>query len=1076
MRRNHISTKHGTKSTMQWLLRGAWLWAFCLAGGWALGQAIDQPQDVKKRMANGQLRELADLLQETNPNYARLTFAEENPTNRELFSRGWDSWYSGKRFYVYYKHPKNKEGFLYLDGHCSWLVRDLNSLQDVSRSSMDQLNYGTSPTFLGGSFYLIGGYGFFRHHHNWYKWDPRGGFSIELLKNMRMDSLVETDGHRPPEVLHGIWRDEDNESIVVLGNTKLLPEPNQPLPPFKHNQFKDESSADIHEKGNVIRQGVNEFQLWSYDIRDFGRRNSSYHHVGDVAPSLLEDLPPIGIVQADSWVIFVLQDTYTTPILNKETLTWYAPSSTASLPFGEKLGLHGWVVKGDSLMVVSDGVVAEEIDLNEYVAALQADDAVLGINPLIPGVLPRGQIPFWAKVRYGIAALVGLVLFAIVLNRVAWRKRKVEGKLNRISAQVAVLEAFSQRIFHSVEAEDILWGIASQSVESLNLDQCAIYTRSENRHSWVRQAVAQAGQPDLREEHEVEAFPIDAGIVGRVGLRGHVEVDKPESPDPFYRDRGHKHSVLAIPIVCDGSVIGVLEAAYLEPRDFDPSQRKILNNVANLVGQKLGRSLSERKTLEFARFYEDNPSPVLRLSPEGLVLLTNDSARAHFGASAIMGELLQWPDLVHATAQAFETNESTSISAAHRTRIYQVKLVPNAEFGFVNVYAFEVTELEQAKSRAQKAERAKADFLSVMSHEIRTPLNAILGLNEVMLLDSPDEEQRKQLKYIQYSGKHLLALVNDILNLEALDATNPTLEAKPFDLKNLIEQMLEGFELKANERGNRVHLDWSPDVAELLMGNRHWLTQMVNNLIDNALKFTSRGEVYVRVQPGISPEMVLIEVEDTGVGIAEEHLARIMDPFEQILTGPKNTGEKGTGLGLAITKRLASLHGGKLEVQSTVGVGSKFILALVMTPGPVRATPRPAEPTVPTSSDIELSVLVVDDNPLNLMVAQKLVERLGHTVRTAVHGEDAVAQWKREKPDVILMDLQMPVMDGMEATRTIRAQSKAQGLAHQRIVALTADAEASTRTEALEAGMDEVIVKPADAITLHRVLHALPVS
>ena len=232
----------------------------------------------------------------------------------------------------------------------------------------------------------------------------------------------------------------------------------------------------------------------------------------------------------------------------------------------------------------------------------------------------------------------------------------------------------------------------------------------------------------------------------------------------------------------------------------------------------------------------------------------------------------------------------------------------------------------------------------------------------------------------------------------------------------------------------------------------------------------------MRVQPGISPEMVLIEVEDTGVGIAEEHLARIMDPFEQILTGPKNTGEKGTGLGLAITKRLASLHGGKLEVQSTVGVGSKFILALVMTPGPVRATPRPAEPTVPTSSDIELSVLVVDDNPLNLMVAQKLVERLGHTVRTAVHGEDAVAQWKREKPDVILMDLQMPVMDGMEATRTIRAQSKAQGLAHQRIVALTADAEASTRTEALEAGMDEVIVKPADAITLHRVLHALPVS
>ena len=260
------------------------------------------------------------------------------------------------------------------------------------------------------------------------------------------------------------------------------------------------------------------------------------------------------------------------------------------------------------------------------------------------------------------------------------------------------------------------------------------------------------------------------------------------------------------------------------------------------------------------------------------------------------------------------------------------------------------------------------------------------------------------------------------------------------------------------------------------MGNRHWVSQMVNNLVDNALKFTARGEIHVSVKPGLSPELVLIEVEDSGIGIAEEHLARIVDPFEQILTGPKNTGEKGTGLGLAITKRLASLHGGKLTVQSTLAVGSTFCLALVLPASSANPSPVKKEEEAPTASSVELQVLVVDDNALNLMVAQKLVERLGHNVVTAVNGEDAIAQWKRHTPDVVLMDLQMPVMDGLEATRAIRAQSKAQGLGHQRIVALTADAEASTRTEAFEAGVDEVVVKPADAITLHRVLHALPVT
>ena len=1021
-------------------------------------QDIDQPPDVKKRTENGQLRELADLLQDLNPNYARLTFTDESD-EVELFSTGWESWYSGSRFYVYFKPDQLKEGYLYLDGHCSWLVRNLNTLRDVSRSSMDQLNYGAFPMHHEGKFYRVGGYGFFRFHRNWYEWDPRGGVAIDRHDNDERDSL----GYRPPNILHAFWRDDASQSFLTLGNAKFLDEPTSPQP------------DEMESRQEWVQKKLREYQVWRFPDKKPNEENGQLLHFRDINPEAFAGATPIGSVETDSWVIFILDDTYSTPALHKATLEWYDLKSEESLHFGNKAGLNGWVTRRDSLFVISDGGVVKAYDVNAHMQEfrnLNASRFEESSTFMLDPFQPLEGVPWWvwALIATGISALGIVILYQ--KNKSA----KVEVKLNRISTQVEVLEAFSQRIFHSVEADDILWGIAAQSVESLSFDQCAIYTRSDNRQQWERRAVAQPNRPSFRESHVEASLAIDQGVVGRVGLRGQVELEKPDMPEAMYDSDFIKRSVMAVPVVCDGSVIGVMEAAFAEDRDFDSGQRKILLNVANLVGQKLGRSLSERKTLEFARFYEDNPSPVLRLSPEGLVLLTNDSARAHFGSSAIMGEMLQWHELVSAAGNAYAAGEPASLSASHRTRIYQVKLVPNVEFGFVNVYTYEVTELEQAKSRAQKAERAKADFLSVMSHEIRTPLNAILGLNEVMLLDNPAEDQKKQLKYIQYSGKHLLALVNDILNLEALDATNPTLQAKSFDLKKLVEQLLEGFDIKVQDRDNNLHLDWSPGVTTQLLGNRHWVTQMVNNLVDNALKFTSRGEVYVRVMEGLSPEMVLIEVEDSGVGIAEEHLARIMDPFEQILTGPKNTGEKGTGLGLAITKRLASLHGGKLTVQSTVGVGSKFTLALVLPSAPSQpAAPKKPE-EVPAEPEAELLVLVVDDNPLNLMVAQKLVERLGHKVVTAVNGEDAVAQWKKEQPDVILMDLQMPVMDGMEATRTIRTQSKAQGLGHQRIVALTADAEASTRTEAVEAGMDEVIVKPADAITLHRVLHALPVT
>lgn len=1026
-------------------------------------QKIDHPFDVGVRIQSGELRQLADLIQDTKPEYARLTFEDSIRDRLNPYKPGWDSWYSGKRFYMHYREPGQKRGYLYLDGHCSWVVRNLETLEDISISGMDQLNYGTKPTMYNGDFIMIGGYGFFRFHRNWFKWDPRGGFAIEHFWNDQRDSL----GYRPPNVLHAVWRDDANKSFLALGNARILDEPTGPLP------------ANFEAREEFNSKKLSEFQLWKYPDNPKGKKGELVHY-RDIHSEVFRGMSPIGSVETSSWVIFILDDTYSTPAIHKKTLEWYGLTADNSLPFGDKKELYGWMVNGDSLSVVSEGTIISKIDVTAHMEdfrkahpeAFSAESAFLR-DP----VQPFAGLPLY--VLYLIGA--GMLALGGVIAYQQRNKQRVEVKLNKISTQVEILELFSRRIYHSVHAPDILWSIAEQCVESLGFAESSVYTKTEDGQSWSRESVAQIQSLQMREGHVPDILPIDLGPVGLAGQRGLVHAEKPQNPQTMFGSKILKRSVLAVPIVCDGSVIGVIEGAFERIHEFEAGHKKILQNVANLVGQKLGRSLSERKTLEFARFYEDNPSPVMRVAKDGLVLLTNDSAKAHFGSIAMVGETLDWSKLVHAANESLVEKQTATLSESHRTRIYQVKLVPNPEFNFVNIYAYEVTELERAKSRAEKAERAKADFLSVMSHEIRTPLNAIMGLNEIMLQEEVNDDQKQKLKYVQYSGKHLLSLVNDILSLEQLNKGEGLLETHPFDLRKLLQSLMLDFESRASDRGNKMRIEWSEGVPTVVEGNRHWITQMVNNLLDNAIKFTSRGEVILRIRKGISPEMILIDVEDTGIGVAEEHLTRITDPFEQVLTGPKNTGEKGTGLGLAITKRLATLHGGKLELQSALGVGSTFTLALVLPEADAsqsssrkgeRKAPAPGTSGKDVPSDA-LLVLIADDNPLNLLVAQKLVERLGHTVQTAVHGEDAVAKWKEDRPDVILMDLQMPVMDGFEATKVIRTMCETRGIAHQRIVALTADAEPGTRVSALEAGMDEVLVKPADAIALHRAIHAM---
>ena len=384
------------------------------------------------------------------------------------------------------------------------------------------------------------------------------------------------------------------------------------------------------------------------------------------------------------------------------------------------------------------------------------------------------------------------------------------------------------------------------------------------------------------------------------------------------------------------------------------------------------------------------------------------------------------------------------------------------------MYAVDVTEVQLARTRAADAERHKSDFLSVMSHEIRTPLNAILGLIELMMREESGEEERlSHLSYMEFAGKHLKGLLTDVLDLERLDSGKAEPHVTPFAPRDVFKRVVNGFEKRAEATRNRLKLEVSDAVPDRVLADVGWLTQMANNLVANALKFTTEGSITCSVD--WEKEGMVFQVADTGLGIADEDLGRILEPFEQARNAPVNVSNQGVGLGLAITKKLVTLHGGVMDVQSTLGEGTTFVIRLPLnvaedelelSANQVSSTGAVTIPTAP--------VLIVDDNELNVLVASRMVTNWGYEVLTASDVDEAEAQMKETLPFLVLLDIHMPGRDGFEAAQEWRASDRAWNALP--IVGLTADAETRTRMRALDAGMNDVVVKPFNPPHLRSVI------
>ena len=693
--------------------------------------------------------------------------------------------------------------------------------------------------------------------------------------------------------------------------------------------------------------------------------------------------------------------------------------------------------------------------------------------------------------------LDGQQIGALAVYQDISRRRQAERELIDRQARLEILNKVTLRVAEMTDLADIMSTMVEYARWSVTAD-LAVIAALDVETGRVAEVFSS--------NYPMDAIPPGTEIAGRgiLGLvmQGNVVHSPDITQDPAHCGYPDWHpeirACLGVPIKYGERVLGLMLLGNVEsPREFMAQDREVILTLSHLAAVAMHTAQQfielkeaialQRKILDTAAtaVYTVDTAMTITSVNEAFTEITGYTADEVIGRPCTILNSdrcaqCQLFDDLRAGPVYRQENEITSKSGKRLSIIENADLIRN-ERGQVleGIESFiDVTELIDARRAAEAASRAKGEFLANMSHELRTPLNAILGFVQLMQRSpSFPAEHQQNLHIISRSGENLLELINDILDMSRIEAGRVILEPVNFDLYAMLESILALFTLRTQKKGLAMQLECAPDVPQFIRTDERKLRQILINLLGNAIKFTEKGGVTVRVMvkdvdaPDMSAAVVLpdavptnlcqlyFEVADTGVGIAPEELELLFKAFTQTASGRK--AREGTGLGLPISRRFVQLLGGNLSAHSQVEQGATFsfdVQAERASADHVAAS-QPLRRVVGLAPDQpEYRVLVADDRGENRLLIRELLASAGFAVREAANGQEAIALHQVWHPHLIFMDIRMPVMDGYAATRHIKATPEGKTTV---IVALTASALEEDRTLSLAAGCDDYIRKPA---------------
>ncbi len=556
---------------------------------------------------------------------------------------------------------------------------------------------------------------------------------------------------------------------------------------------------------------------------------------------------------------------------------------------------------------------------------------------------------------------------------------------------------------------------------------------------------------------------------------------------------------IGIPLRLRKKTIGVLVVQdYNNAEAFSDDDVRLFSacsdQIANAIERKkLDTTIRDSEEL-YRAFFEDNHSVMFIIDPSNGSLEDATNAAAKFYGytrnemkSKTVFDLNQLSkDMMISKMEEAKKNRLSKFIFQHRLADGQIRDVEvfSGPFKFKGKTRLisiihDITqrlkyerELSKAKEAAVLASKTKDEFLANISHEIRTPLNGVMGMLQVMNSADLNKEHRNCINVALQSSRNLLRVLDDILDLSKVEMGTLDILEENFSLRDLLSECLALFELQAGEKGINLSYTIDQDIKDRYLGDEGRIRQILFNLTGNAIKFTDHGSVTVKVssEAGISEgrRRLSFTVTDTGIGIPENSLDRIFDSFTQV-DGSLSRKYKGAGLGLSIVKRLVELMGGSIGIKSSLGKGTSVTVTIKLKTAPEVKPDKNIMPEI-TGTVAKLKVMLVEDEMVNRMMARKLLERMGHEVLCAGNGAECIEMIGSNNVDAILMDIQMPIMDGLEATRIIRTSEDLIKVRDIPIIALSAHANKESKTSALEAGVNGYLCKPFEMKDLEKIL------